>query len=61
MGPETESAGAARKYRWPWFVLAGLFFALALAVLWMSHEIRRAQRIHDLNYPPPATNNAGAK
>ena len=47
-----------RKYRWPWFVLAAFIAAVLLAMLWLSVEIRRAQRIRELN--TPATNNPGA-
>ena len=45
-----------RRYTWPWFVLAAVLLAMALAVLWMSKEIERARRIHDLNSPPAPTN-----
>jgi hypothetical protein len=45
-----------RRYIWPWFVLAAVLLAMALAVLWMSKEIERARRIHDLNSPPAPTN-----
>jgi hypothetical protein len=40
-----------RRYTWPWFVLAAILLAIALAVLWMSKEVGRARRIHDLNSP----------
>jgi hypothetical protein len=40
-----------RRYTWPWFVLAAILLAIALAVLWMSKEVERARRIHDLNSP----------
>jgi hypothetical protein len=46
--PETKSP---RRYTWPWFVLAAILLAIALAVLWMSKEVERARRIHDLNSP----------
>ena len=48
--------GKKRHYKWPWFVLAAVLLAIALAVLWMSKEIARTRRIRDLNAPPPATN-----
>jgi hypothetical protein len=48
--------GNRRRYTWPWFVLAAVLLAIALAVLWMSKEIARTRRIRDLNAPPPATN-----
>jgi hypothetical protein len=51
--PEPKSQ---RRYTWPWFVLAAVLLAIALAVLWMSKEIARARRIHDLNAPPALTN-----
>jgi hypothetical protein len=40
-----------RRYTWPWFVLAAVLLAIALAVLWMSKEIERTRRIRDLNAP----------
>ena len=40
-----------RRYTWPWFVLVAVLLAIALAVLWMSKEVERARRIHDLNSP----------
>jgi cytochrome oxidase assembly protein ShyY1 len=42
-----------RRYTWPWFVLAAVLLAIALAVLWMSKEVERTRRIRDLNSPPP--------
>ena len=44
-----------RRYTWPWFVLAAVLLAIALAVLWMSKEVARARRIHDSNSPAPRT------
>jgi flagellar biosynthesis/type III secretory pathway M-ring protein FliF/YscJ len=40
-----------RRYTWPWFVLAAVLLAIALAVAWMSKEIERTRRIRDLNAP----------
>jgi hypothetical protein len=40
-----------RRYRWPWFMLAALCAAIALAILWLSVEIERTRRIRDLNAP----------
>ncbi len=42
---------SGRRYRWPWFLLAAVLLAIALAVLWLSKEIQRARRIRDLNAP----------
>jgi hypothetical protein len=44
-----------RRYTWPWFVLAAVLLAIALAALWMSKEIERTRRIRDLNAPAPRT------
>ena len=44
-----------RRYIWPWFVLAAVLLAIALAVAWMSKEIERARRIRDLNAPAAPT------
>ena len=48
-----------RRYIWPWFVFAAVLLAIALAVAWMSKEVERARRIHDLNSPAaPAASGA---
>ena len=51
-------APARRRYTWPWFVLAAIILAVVLAVAWMSREVQRARRIHDLNAPLPQTNHS---
>jgi hypothetical protein len=55
-GGKLPDPGNRGRYTWPWFVLAAVSLAIALAVLWMSKEIARTRRIRDLNAPPPATN-----
>jgi hypothetical protein len=40
-----------QRYKWPWFVLAALLLGIALAILWMSFEIKRTKRNRDLNAP----------
>ena len=55
-GGNLPDPGNRRRYTWPWFVLAAVLLAIALAVLWMSKEIARTRRIRDLNAPLPATN-----
>jgi hypothetical protein len=47
------NASDKRHYTWPWFVLAAVLLAIALAVAWMSKEIERTRRIRDLNAPAP--------
>jgi hypothetical protein len=46
-----------RRYNWPWFVLAAVLAAFALAVLWLSFEIQRTRRIRDLNSTLPQQRN----
>jgi hypothetical protein len=46
-----QEKAAARKYSWPRFVIAALVLAVVLAALWLSFEIRRTQRIRQLNSP----------
>jgi len=43
-----------RRYRWPWLVLAAFLLAVALAVLWMSFEVRKVERERNVNAPLPA-------
>jgi bacteriorhodopsin len=40
--------------RWPWLLLAVFLLGCVLAVLWLRVEVKRVQRIHDLNAAPPA-------
>ena len=47
-------SGETSNYRWPWLVLLLFIFGAALAVLWMLAEVKRTQRIRDLNNPPAA-------
>jgi hypothetical protein len=44
-----------RRYRWPWLVLAAFLLGVALAVLWLSFEVRKVERERNLNTPPPAS------
>jgi hypothetical protein len=52
-----QQSQAKPRYRWPWFVLAAFLAAIALAVLWMSHEVDRARRIRDANAPAAPSGN----
>jgi hypothetical protein len=40
-----------RRYIWPWFLLAAVLLGIALAILWMSYEIKRTKRNRDLSSP----------
>ncbi len=44
-----------RGYKWPWFVLAAVVLALALAILWVSFAAREVERERSSNPPAPAT------
>jgi hypothetical protein len=46
-----EPNGNPRRYRWPWFVLAAVLLAAALAVLWMTFEVRKVERERNPNAP----------
>ncbi len=46
------------RYAWPRFVLGAVVLAMVLAVAWMSKEVARARRLHELNAPAPQTNRA---
>jgi hypothetical protein len=43
------------RYQWPWFVLGAFLLGLALAMLWMSFEVRRVKQERNVNAPPPAS------
>jgi hypothetical protein len=49
-----EPNGNPRRYRWPWFVLAALLLGAALAILWMSFEVRKVEQERNMNAPLPA-------
>ena len=36
---------------WPWFVLGAVLLGVILAMLWLSREIARTQRLKELNNP----------
>ena len=44
-----------RQHRWPWFVLAAFLLGVALAVLWISFEVRKVERERDVNAPLPSS------
>ena len=39
----------------PWFVLAAFLLGVALAVLWISFEVRKVEQERDLNAPLPSS------
>ena len=56
---ESSGKDSQPRYTWPWFVLAAFLLAVALAVLWLSFEVRRLRRQRDpFQYAPPARTNA---
>jgi hypothetical protein len=44
-----------RRYRWPWFLLAGVLLGICLAIVWISREVQRTRQYRDFN-APAATN-----
>ena len=57
---ETQLPVAApQRHRWPWVVLAFVIAFFLLAVIWMSFEVRRVQRIREANPPPASSAPAG--
>jgi len=48
---DQNGGSVRRRYKWPWFVLAAFVVAVLLAMLWLSFEIERTQRIRDANAP----------
>jgi len=52
MGEQNEDA-PKRRYLWPWLVLAAFLLGVALAILWMSFEVRNVERARNVNEPPP--------
>jgi len=50
-----EPNGNPRRYRWPWLVLAALLLGVALAILWMSFEVRNVERERNVNTPLPGS------
>ena len=49
---DKQNGGAGRRrYVWPRYVLAAFIAAVLLAMLWLSFEIRRTERIQKLNAP----------
>jgi hypothetical protein len=47
-------SGKPRRYKWPWFVLAGVLLFVLLTILWMSLEIRTVEQERNPNPLPPA-------
>ena len=43
----------ARRYKWPWFVLAAFLLFVALAILWMRFEVRTVEQERNPNVPMP--------
>lgn len=47
----------ARRYKWPWFVLAMVLLGIVLAVVWMSFAVHREKQERNFNAPIPAGGN----
>ena len=49
-----EPENRPRRYKWPWFVLAAVLLFVALAIFWMSFEVRKVEQERDVTAPLPA-------
>ena len=52
---EANEEPPKRRYRWPWLVLAAFLLGVALAILWMSFEVRKVEQERNLNAPLPSS------
>ncbi len=43
------------RYRWPWFVLAGVVLFIVLAVAWMYVAVKKEEQQRNYSAPLPAT------
>ena len=60
METATPPAPAQVRHAWPWFVLFFLLLGVALAVFWMTAEVRRAKERRAYIIPDRGTNSAPA-
>ena len=54
------AAPARARHAWPWIVLLFLLLGVALAVFWMTAEVRRAKERRAYVIPDSGTNSAPA-
>jgi lipopolysaccharide export LptBFGC system permease protein LptF len=52
---QARELASQKRYHWPWVVLAAVLLAVALAILWVRHEVKRIERSRDLNAAPPGS------
>ena len=53
-----------KRFRWPWFVLAGVVIFFAASLIWMMVFVQRVKRIKESTIEmnnPPQSNAAPAK
>jgi hypothetical protein len=54
-----QNAKPRPRYRWPWFLLAGVLLGVVLAVIWLAAEVRRVKEQRQYDFVPAnATNSA---
>lgn len=51
---EPEKNPPARKYKWPWFVLAAAILGFLLAFVWMFFAVQK-EKSERFDAPPPVT------
>jgi hypothetical protein len=42
-----------QKYRWPWFLLAGVVLGIVLAIIWVGYAAYRERAERDFSAPLP--------
>lgn len=47
-----QTTPARPRYRWPWFLLAGVLLGIVLAVIWLSAEVRRVKERRQPEFAP---------
>ena len=53
--PRKNDFPPKRRYLWPWIILIGFLLGVALAVVWMTVEVRRTRQRRDPFAPLPSS------
>jgi hypothetical protein len=51
---ELDGNSPKRNYKWPWFLLAAVVLAVALAIVWVSFAVKKVERERNVNAPVPS-------
>jgi hypothetical protein len=44
-----------RRYKWPWFVAAGVLLGIVLTVVWVAIAAKKVERERDFSAPLPSS------